>query len=114
MRKPLRVLFVCRLNRHRSATAERLFCKRPDLDVRSAGTNEDAMVQVNERMLEWADIIFAMDEEEHANLNNMFPNHPALGRIVCLEIPDVFGFNDPELVRLLEERVPAHLKVHTP
>ena len=35
---PRRLLFICRLNRSRSATAERLFAKRTDLDVRSAGT----------------------------------------------------------------------------
>src|ERR1700687_3541588 len=38
------VLFVCRLNRSRSATAERVFCKRADLEVRSAGTSDDALV----------------------------------------------------------------------
>ena len=57
-----RVLFICRVNRHRSATAERVFCKRGDLDVRSAGTSQDALVRVNKRMLEWADVIFTMDE----------------------------------------------------
>ena len=105
MTQPLRVLFVCRVNRHRSATAERLFCKRQDLDVRSAGTSEDAMVRVNERMLDWANLIFVMDEDQQKNLKKMFPEHPALERTVCLDIPDIFGFNDPELVRLLQERV---------
>ncbi len=114
MAKPLHVLFVCRLNQNRSATAERLFCKRPDLDVSSAGTNEDARVRVNARMLDWADVIFALDDIEEKNLRTMFPDHAALARIVCLDIPDVYGFNDAELVSLLEERVPAHLKVHTP
>jgi predicted protein tyrosine phosphatase len=109
MTQPLRVLFVCRLNRNRSATAERLFCKRQDLDVRSAGTNEEARVQVNERMMDWADMIFAMDSLEEDNLKEMFPNHSSLARIVCLDIPDQFGFNDPELVRLLTHRVELHL-----
>ena len=105
MAHPTRLLFVCRLNRHRSATAERLFSKRPDLDVRSAGTNEDAMVRVNARMLEWAELVLVMDPDQQKKLTKMFPAHPALNRLVCLDIPDVFGFNDPELVRLLEERV---------
>ena len=109
MAKPLRVLFVCRLNRNRSATAERLFCKRQDLEVRSAGTNEDARVQVNQRMMDWADVIFALDDIEEKNLKGMFPDHAALARIVCLDIPDVYGFNDAELVSLLQERVEPHL-----
>jgi predicted protein tyrosine phosphatase len=105
-----RVLFVCRFNRSRSATAERLFCKRPDLDVRSAGTSDDALVRVNQRMLEWADIIFTMDPQQHRALTRMFPGHAALKRLVCLDIPDDFGFLDPQLVKLLEERVPRHLE----
>ena len=109
MGKPLRVLFVCRLNRNRSATAERLFCKRQDLEVRSAGTNEDARVQVNQRMMDWADVIFALDDIEEKNLRSMFPDDAALARIVCLDIPDVYGFNDAELVSLLQERVDPHL-----
>jgi predicted protein tyrosine phosphatase len=109
MAPPRKILFVCRLNRNRSATAERLFCKRQDLDVRSAGTNEEARVRVNQRMMDWADVIFAMDSEERDNLQRMFPVHPALARIVCLDIPDRFDFNDPELLRLLAERVEQHL-----
>jgi predicted protein tyrosine phosphatase len=105
MNHPTQILFVCRLNRHRSATAERLFSKRQDLDVRSAGTNEDAMVRVNARMLDWADIVFTMDDEQQRNLKKMFPSHPALDRIVCLDIADTFAFNDPDLVRMLEDRV---------
>jgi len=109
MTEPLRVLFVCRLNRNRSATAERLFCKRKDLDVRSAGTNDEARVRVNRRMMDWADVIFAMDSEERDNLKRMFPGHASLSRIVCLDIPDQFGFNDPELLQLLQDRVDARL-----
>jgi predicted protein tyrosine phosphatase len=106
---PRRVLFICRLNRHRSATAERIFCKRNDLDVRSAGTETDALVRVNARMLEWADIIFAMDPLQVDALRRMFPAHAALERIVCLDIPDEFVFLQPQLVELLLEKVPSHL-----
>ena len=109
MDEPRRVLFVCRRNRHRSATAERLFRTRPDLDVRSAGTSREALVRVNRRMIEWADVIFVMDEKERGALARMFPQHPALERVVCLEIADEFGFLDGELVRLLETRVEAYL-----
>ena len=109
MTQPRKVLFVCRLNRNRSATAERLFCKRQDLDVRSAGTKEDARVRVNQRMMDWADVIFAMDSEEEGNLKRMFPDHPSLGRIVCLDIPDRSTFMDPALVRLLEAKVGPYL-----
>jgi predicted protein tyrosine phosphatase len=104
-----RVLFICRLNRHRSATAERIFCKRKDMDVRSAGTAEDALVRVNERMLDWADQIFVMDPLQVEALQRMFPAHPALSRVICLDIPDEFVFLQPQLVELLQDRVSEHL-----
>ena len=104
-----RVLFICRLNRHRSATAERIFCKRADLDVRSAGTADDALVRVDARMLEWADLIFTMDEGQRTSLERAFPAHPSLEQLVCLDIPDEFTFLDPTLVRMLEQKVTAHL-----
>ena len=103
------MLFLCHYNMTRSATAERLFCKRPDLDVRSAGTSPDALARVNTLMLEWADVIFIMDNAQRRSLEAMFPGHPALQRLVCLDIPDNFTFLEPELVKLLEERVPRHL-----
>src|SRR6478672_1922865 len=103
-----RVLFVCRLNRHRSATAERIFCKRKDLDVRSAGTEEDALVRVNARMLQWADVIFAMDPMQVEALRRMFPAHPALERVICLDIEDVYSFLQPQLVELLQQKVPQY------
>jgi predicted protein tyrosine phosphatase len=104
-----RILFICRLNRHRSATAERIFCKRRDLDVRSAGTEEDALVRVNERMLDWAEVIFAMDSLQIEALARMFPAHRALERIICLDIEDVYSFLQPQLVELLQQKVLKHL-----
>ena len=106
---PRRVLFVCRQNRRRSATAERVFCKRPDLDVRSAGTAPDALVRVNANMLDWADVVFVMDDDQRRCLESAFAGHPTLAKIVCLDIADDFTFLQPELVELLESRVAPHL-----
>ena len=103
------VLFICRWNRCRSATAERVFAKRADLDVRSAGTSEDALVRVNQRMLEWADDIFIMDPSQREALEFMFPGHESLQRLICLDIPDDYVFLQPELVALLEAKVKEHL-----
>ena len=108
--QPIRVLFLCRLNRKRSATAERIFAKDPELDVRSAGTSEDAMVKVNARMLDWADVIFIMEDQQRQSLAALFPEHPAVGRAVCLDIRDEYHFLDPELVSLLEDRTRPHLE----
>ena len=107
--RPIRTLFICQQNRRRSATAERVFGKDPTLDVRSAGTSSDAMVQVNQRMLEWADVIFVMDDELCRELGRMFPDEGSVTRAICLDIPDAYQFLDPELVALLRERTRPHL-----
>jgi predicted protein tyrosine phosphatase len=106
---PVRALFICQFNRRRSATAERVFAKDPTLDVRSAGTSAEALVPVNERMLDWADVVFAMEDEQVRDLARLFPAHPAVQRVVCLEIRDVYHFLDPQLVALLQERTQPHL-----
>jgi predicted protein tyrosine phosphatase len=107
--RPIRTLFICLQNRKRSATAERVFGKDPTLDVRSAGTASDALVVVNRRMLEWADVIFVMDDELRRDLDRMFPGDDWVGRAICLDIPDQYAFLDPELVTLLRERTRPHL-----
>ena len=66
-------LFLCRHNRMRSPTAERMFSKRPDLDVRSAGTAPDALARVNAQMLDWADLIFIMDDQQRRSLRRRSP-----------------------------------------
>ena len=106
---PVRALFICHFNKKRSATAERVFGKDPTLEVLSAGTSDEALVQVNQRMLEWADIVFVMDGDQVRDLERMFPGHPAVNRVVCLEILDVYHFLDPQLVTLLQERTLPHL-----
>ena len=105
----IRTLFICYYNRKRSATAERVFSRNLALDVRSAGTSDEAMVQVNERMLEWADVVFVMEDAQQRELARMFPDHPGLSRLICLDIPDRYEFLDPDLVTLLQERAQPHL-----
>jgi predicted protein tyrosine phosphatase len=106
--QPIRALFICHYNRKRSATAERVFSKDPSLDVLSAGTSDEAMVQVNQRMLEWADLVFVMDGEQVEALGKMFPNHPILPEVICLNIQDTYHFLDPDLVAILHERTKPH------
>ena len=39
-----------------------------------------------------------------------FRAHLGGKRIVCLEIPDDFDYMEPALVRLLQDKVPRHLR----
>lgn len=104
-----KVLFVCSQNRLRSPTAEQVFSKRRDIEVDSAGTNNDAENPLNRELVEWADIIFVMEKTHRRKLQQRFRPQLKNTRVICLDIPDDFEFMDPELVRLLETRVARNL-----
>ena len=104
-----RVLFVCSQNQLRSPTAEQVFSTWPDLEVASAGTNHDAETPLTGELVEWADIIFVMEQAHRAKLSRQFRGHLRTAKVICLDIPDSYAFMDPALVRLLETRVPRFL-----
>ena len=103
------VLFVCSQNRLRSPTAEQLFADWPGVATSSAGLNHGADNPLTPELLEWADLIFVMERAHRAKLSARFQSHLGHKRVVCLEIPDEYGFMDPELIRLLEARVTRFL-----
>lgn len=103
------VLFICSRNRLRRPTAEQLFCSHPGIDVSSAGVDHDADNPVTPELLEWADLVFVMEPMHRSRLQRRFRASLNGKRIVCLGIPDDFEFMDPELVRLLQAKVPPFL-----
>jgi predicted protein tyrosine phosphatase len=105
-----RLLFVCSQNRLRSPTAEEVFSSWPNVEVASAGLNNDAETPLYAELVEWADIIFVMEQSHLKKLTASFKHNLKGQRVVCLDIPDRFSFMDPTLVRILEERVPKFLE----
>lgn len=102
-----KVLFVCSGNIDRSPTAEGMFKKRADLEVMSAGTSLLARRRVTRQLVDWADKIFVMEQKHADRLESLEPG--AQAKIVVLNIPDEYHRNDPELIRLLDERVIPYL-----
>lgn len=103
-----KVLFVCSQNRLRSPTAEQVFATWPNIEVDSAGLNNDAENPATPELIAWADIIFVMEKAHRAKLSRKFRKH-LRARVVCLDIPDDFAFMDPALVEILNARVPRFL-----
>lgn len=102
----MKVLFICNYNRHRSKTAEEIFKDR--FQTRSAGLYNE--VPVTEADLAWADVVCVMEDFQRAELAKRFPAMYLKKRILCLDIPDVYLRDDPELIRLLNRRVAAGLR----
>ena len=104
------VLFICDANRLRSPTAEAVFRNRPGINVRSAGVGKEATVPASLELLEWADLIFVMEKRQRNIIHSRFKELYQRKRIICLYIPDEYEFMDPELVALLQAKVPPYLQ----
>lgn len=107
-----RLLFVCSRNKLRSPTAEQVFSCYSNLEVESAGTDNDADNPLSSELVEWADIIFVMEKMHRAKVQKRFRKHLKDKRIICLDIPDNYAFMQPELVELLSTKVSRHLPGH--
>lgn len=104
-----KVLFVCSQNRLRSPTAEQVFSARADVEVTSAGTNNDAENPISPELIDWADLIVVMEKAHRTKLRKRFRASLGSKRLICLDIPDDFEFMDPMLVKLLQARLAKHL-----
>ncbi|KZN39407.1 hypothetical protein N480_00830 [Pseudoalteromonas luteoviolacea S2607] len=101
----MNLLFICSRNQWRSPTAEYIWKRSSEYNVRSAGTSPKAKKTVNSRDIIWADVIFVM-ETKHKNrivaeFTRMLHHKP----VNVLDIPDEYQYMDPELVSELEEKV---------
>ena len=98
-------LFVCSQNRLRSPTAEQIFAEWPGISVSSAGTNNDAENPLSGDLVEWADVIFAMERTHRNKVQKKYRSFLGSTRIVVLDIPDEYEFMDEGLVRLLKAKM---------
>jgi predicted protein tyrosine phosphatase len=103
------VLFVCSQNKLRSPTAEQVFSRRQDIEVDSAGTNNDAETPLGIEQIVWADIIFVMEKTHRSKVQKRFREQLHSKKLICLDIPDQYDFMDPELIELLKARVSRYL-----
>jgi predicted protein tyrosine phosphatase len=101
----VRLLFVCARNRLRSPTAERVFAAIPGVEAESAGVAADAETPVTPELVAWADVVLVMEPAHRAKLSRRFPAALRGKRVVCLGVPDDYAYMDPELVRVLRDRV---------
>jgi predicted protein tyrosine phosphatase len=94
------LLFICSKNRWRSPTAALLFRNHPIHSARSAGTSDRARIRVTQKMLDWADVIFLM-EQRHSDIVKQRFNLSGQ-KLIVLDIEDSYRFGDKELVSLLK------------
>jgi predicted protein tyrosine phosphatase len=112
MPERLHCLFVCYANVDRSPTAEAV-CRRIatennlNIEASSAGTSHGANRPVTKKMADLADKIFVMELDVVMEMVEEYGQNPA--KVVCLDIPDIYERDEPELGKTVEQRLYEHL-----
>lgn len=107
----VRLLFVCSENRLRSPTAEAIFSEYEGVEAIGAGTNLDAETPVSGDLIEWADVILVMEKSHRNKIAKKYKAQLKDKKLFVLDIPDVYGCMDPELIKLLKTRVPRYVRI---
>jgi predicted protein tyrosine phosphatase len=93
----------------RSPTAEAVFGSYEGVEALSAGTAPDAETPVSAELIEWADVVFAMEGFHRKRLMSAFGALLQRKRVVVLGIRDRYAHMEPELVELLKSKVSSYL-----
>jgi|TARA_B100001964_G_C14027577_1_gene506769 protein-tyrosine phosphatase len=97
----MNVLFICNQNENRSKTAETLF--KNEFNTKSAGLYNKK--PVTKKQLQWADTIIVMESHQRSEIAKRFPEQYMQKRILSLDIPDIYRFDQPELKSLLNSKI---------
>lgn len=104
----MKLLFICSRNQWRSPTAEAIYKNTEGVEARSAGTEPSARVRLNQKHIDWAELIFVMEHKHKQRIAQLFDIDK---EIIVLDIPDEYGYMDEELVAMLKESVDSYLEL---
>ena len=90
-------------------TAETIYQGFPGYEARSAGTEPGARIRVNQGHIGWADIIFVMEKKHGRILREKFGEALDRKSVICLRIPDVYGYMEPALIDELKGALSGHV-----
>lgn len=106
-----KLLFICTANINRSRAAEDLFVGSNKYEAKSAGIIKHKLggQAVRQELINWADIIFVMDEINDRHLTKLCVGFDVGDKIVfVLDIPDKFGRREGILSAMLREKLAGH------
>ena len=105
------ILFICSRNQWRSPTGEQVWKNHPELAVRSAGTSAKARRTVSTKDIQWADVVFAMEEKHKNRLKAQFTRLLSHKDVQVLDIPDEYQYMDSELIEIMKQTVGNYLEI---
>ena len=103
------ILFICSRNQWRSPTGEQVWRSHPELSVKSAGTSPRAKRTVSAKDIQWADVIFVMEEKHKSRMKAQFTRLLDYKDIQLLDIPYEYQYMDEEVVEIMKQSVGNYL-----
>ena len=97
-------LVVCGKNKQRSRTAESIFKNDNRFAIRSVGVSPKSNRKINEKDIEWADLILVMENDHKQKIKKLY-SHVEIPTIEVLNIPDEYEYMDEELIEILNEKI---------
>jgi predicted protein tyrosine phosphatase len=91
-------LFICNQGQNRSRTASELFG-----GVYIGLYNEKNLL--TKELLEEAEIVYVFEEEQREKIAKRFPEQYVKKQIINLNIPDIYNYNQPELIKILKTNI---------
>jgi len=108
--KKTKILFICHANMDRSPTAAKIYSNHPELEVKSAGISWQAYTIVSKELVEWADVILAMEDDQKLYIEHKFSEVIAGKMIDSLDVQDEYDFMNPQLQNIIKVRVNAWME----
>lgn len=110
-----KVLTVCSAGLLRSATLQNFLIRKYGYNVRNCGTVESyALIPISEALIAWADEIVFVNEENFNMVKHDLEVMHALNKCYVLDIPDIYSFNDPDLIAICEKQYEDRVLNNTP
>lgn len=78
-------------------------------NIRSAGLSAQSEVQINEKLINWSDLILVMENSQRNRIQKEF-RELEIPPIHALDIADDYEYLDKELMEMLDFRINSILK----
>ena len=100
-----KVLTVCSAGLLRSATLQNFLIREYGYNVRNCGTEQSyALIPISEALVMWADEIVFVNKSNYNSVKMELEKLKVLDRCKILDIPDMYAFNDQELIKICKEQ----------
>lgn len=100
--KVKKVLCVCSAGLLRSPTTAKYLQAKYGYNVRACGIAEEyALIPISTALIYWSDEIVFAEQEHYDQVKSHLKNYE--GRIVVLNIPDMYEYDSPEIHKFIEQ-----------